>query len=401
MTSKSISSLAHDECYGCKACGDVCPKKAISFSLDEEGFLYPSVNANCIDCGLCSKVCPAKSPFKGCEGAEQSFIGCLDKTVERRNTGSSGGVFGLLASTLMSEGYEICASAFDEDLKLRHCFANNENEVERQKKSKYLQSDCGGIYRRLKEKLTAGQHVMFVGTPCQCAALKSYLGVLSSEAVIVDFACHGVPSQDLFDKCICYYEQKHDCKVKSYSFRHKPKRYGAPQNFLLYIQKGDRTLSVEGKYYQEPFYCGFQKYITLRPSCYQCKFARTERVSDITLADYWGVEDVTNKWDRTDHPSLVIVNSDKGKQLFDHIKPQLDYFETTKDKGIKKNGSLYSPTTIKTKLRDNFFTDLKSLPFEEVVEKHLKEKRALLKDLYYAIPFSIRKIMLNILNKTK
>lgn len=398
MTSKSIALLPHNDCCGCKACGDVCPKNAITFTLDNEGFFYPNVNDDCVDCGLCSKVCPAKNEFYTNGAQIQTFVGCLDKDKTRRDKGSSGGLFGLLASKLSLEGYDICGAAFDDNLQLKHCFANSEDEVGKQKKSKYLQSDCGGIYKQAKQKVKNGKKVMFVGTPCQCAALKRFLGELNSNVVFVDFACHGVPSQDLFDRCIRHYEQNNNCKVKSYSFRHKPKRYGAPQNFLLYIQKGDKTLPVEGKYYQEPFYCGFQKYITLRPSCYQCKFARTERVSDITLADFWGVEEATEKWDRTAHPSLVILNNEKGKDLFEKVKPEIDFFETTKEKAVKQNGSLITPTK-KTLGRDVFFEDMRNLPFEEVVNKHLKVKRAWVKDLYYAIPFSIRKIMLNVLNK--
>lgn len=398
MTSKSIASLPYDECCGCKACGDVCPLKAITFTLDEEGFFYPNVNDECIDCGLCSKVCPAKNELVTNGSKNQKFVGSLDKDKTRRDKGSSGGLFGLLASVLLLEGYEICGVAFDENLQLKHCFANSEDEVGKQKKSKYLQSDCGGIYKQIKQKVKDGKKVMFVGTPCQCAALKRFLGELDSSVVIVDFACHGVPSQDLFDKCIHYYEERHNCRVLSYSFRHKTRRYGSPQNYLLNIEKGNKTFAVEGKYYQEPFYCGFQKYITLRPSCYQCKFARTERVGDITLADFWGIEDATKKWDRTAHPSLVILNSEKGWELFEKVKPEIEFFETTKEKAVKQNGSLIAPTK-KSPGRDLFFDDLRYFPFEEVVNKHLKVKRAWVKDLYYAIPFSIRKIMLNVLNK--
>ena len=155
---------------------------------------------------------------------------------------------------------------------------------------------------------------------------------------------------------------------------------------------------VSGRYYEEPFYCGFQKYITLRPSCYQCKFARIERVSDITLADFWGIEEATNQWDRTNHPSLVILNTDKGHELFEHIKDEAYYFETTKEKATKHNGCLTSPTKMTTK-RDALFADLRLLPFNEVVEKYLKLQRPWIKDVYYSIPFPIRKIALKILNK--
>lgn len=399
MTSKSVALLSHDECCGCKACGDVCSKNAINFVLDEEGFYYPRVNDYCIDCGLCTKVCPAMNAFDGCDSAVQKFIGCLDKNRVRRDSGSSGGMFGLLASRLITEGYEICGAAFDENLQLKHCFVTTNEGVERLKKSKYLQSDCSGIYRIIKQKVKDSHRLMFVGTPCQCAALKHYLGQLSSNVIIVDFACHGVPSQDLFDKCMRYYEKQHDCKIISYSFRHKPKRYGAPKNFLLYIKKGGVVSPVEGKYYEEPFYCGFQKYITLRPSCYECKFARTERVSDITLADFWGVEKLTNRWDRTNTPSLIICNTHKGWELFGKIEGSLDSLFFSKSESIAKNASLKAPTELPA-VRAILFADLQKLPFEEVVRKHLTPsfKKKIILGMYYAIPFTIRKKLLKYLH---
>lgn len=397
MTSKSIASLSHNECCGCKACGDVCSKNAITFALDKEGFFYPSVNDDCIDCGLCAKVCPAMNTFDGCDASEQGFVGCLDKDKNRRDSGSSGGIFGLLASEVILEGYEVYGAAFDEKLQLKHCIATTNDEIERLKKSKYLQSDCNGIYRKIKQKVKDGHRLMFVGTPCQCAALKHYLGQLSSNVVIVDFACHGVPSQDLFDRCIHYYEKKNNCKVIGYSFRHKFKD-GSSRNYQLTYKKNGRIMQEQKAYYKEPFYCGFQKYITLRPSCYHCKFARPERLSDITLADFWGIEQVTKNWDRTDNPSLVILNSQKGRQLFEKIIPDIEYFETTQEKAIKNNGTLKGPTS-KNIERDTFFADLILYPFDEVVEKHLRLKRAWMKGAYYAIPFSIRKIMLNIFKK--
>lgn len=390
--------MAHSDCCGCMACGDVCPKGAITFKKDIEGFLYPDINKNCIDCGLCRQVCPVVHNFDGCVASEQKYIGCLDKDKQRRKTGSSGGLFGLLAMQLMSEGYVVVGAAFDENLKLKHQIANSPKELERLKKSKYLQSDCGGIYREIKEHIAKDGKIMFVGTPCQCAALKQYLGKKLSNVILVDFACHGVPSQDLFDKCISYDEQKLGGKIKSYSFRYKSQRYGSPQDFSLLLEKGNKLLPITGKYYEEPFYCGFQKYITLRPSCYHCKWAKEERISDITLADFWGIEEATNKWDRTAHPSLVILNTEKGRQLFEKIKPEIDFFEASKESAVKGNGSLIVPTK-RTQARDDFFVDLRTAPFSAVVKKHLTVRRAWMKDVYYAIPFPVRKRMLNILNK--
>lgn len=397
MTNKSITTVLHSECCGCKACGDVCPKVAISFAKDDEGFYYPIVNENCIDCGLCSKVCPANNDFEASTEC-QTFVGCLDKNKGRRDSGSSGGLFGLLASRLISDGRSVYGAAFDEHLQLKHQVAESVTELSRLKKSKYLQSDCKGVYSNIKQHIAKGGKVMFVGTPCQCAALKRYLGNVTDNVLLVDFACHGVPSQDLFDRCIAFFENRQQCKVTDYQFRYKTKHYGSPQNFLITYQKDGLTSKKSGKYYEEPFYCGFQKYITLRPSCYACKFARTERVGDITLADFWGIESATRTWDRTDYPSLVILNTEEGRRLFESIKPEIDFFETTKEFAVRENGSLVSPTKLK-KERGELFADIKAIPFPEVVNKHLIVNRSWIKDVYYALPFPIRKLMLKITSR--
>lgn len=158
---------------------------------------------------------------------------------------------------------------------------------------------------------------------------------------------------------------------------------------------------MEGKYYEEPFYCGFQKYMTLRPSCYQCHWASTDRVSDITLADFWGIEKVTSKWqkwDRRDHPSLVIVNTDFGKSCLRKIKKEISCFEVTREDAVRGNGSFIGPTKCPAE-REEFFKDIQTEPFEEVVKMHLTTNRRIVKDIYYAIPFGVRKLILNKLGK--
>jgi coenzyme F420-reducing hydrogenase beta subunit len=398
MAENNISTQQHNLCCGCEACADVCPKNAITYRKDGEGFLYPVVSDDCVECGICRKVCPELNVLKPDFEKKQQYIACLDKDRERRDKGSSGGIFGLLASFLIDKGYVVCGAAFDEHLQLKHHFASDHDGLEKLKKSKYIQSDCSTVYAHTKKDLRSGQKVMFVGTPCQCNALLNVLNCKRDGLVVVDFACHGVPSQELFDKCIRYYEEKHGCKVEGYSFRHKPKRYGSPQNFLLKLKKGDKIYLKEGRYYEEAFYCGFQKYITLRPSCYSCQWAHTQRISDITLADFWGIESVTDKWDRTDHPSLVLINTEKGRILFDSIKEQIDWTEVKRRDAIRGNGSLIGPTSLTPK-RALFFADYKTLSFDEVVEKHLACKRRWKKDVYYAIPFSIRKFILKLTKK--
>lgn len=391
----NISTQEYEHCCGCKACADVCPKGAITYKTDTEGFWYPVVSSECVDCGLCRKICPELNAVIPLRDKEQQYVACLDINRERRDKGSSGGIFGLLATALKDKGYIIIGAAFNEKLQLKHQSAIDEFDIERLKKSKYIQSDCSSVYAQIKIMLKEGKRAFFVGTPCQCNALLNIIGEKKENLIVVDFACHGVPSQELFDKCIKLYENNHNCKVVSYSFCHKPRHYGSPKNYLLSIEKDGRYFKESGIYYDEPFYCGFQKYITLRPSCYYCKWSNTDRVSDLTLADFWGIEAVTKKWDRTDYPSLVIINTDKGKQLFKEIQSQINWINSTKEAAIRQNASLVHPTELKPE-RAAFFDDYQRLPFNEVVNKHLSIKCRWKKNVYYAIPFPIRKMILKI-----
>lgn len=397
-TRKNISVVAKEDCCGCRACADTCPFSAITYEKGTDGFMYPKVSTSCVLCGKCLKVCPALNKVQK-NNQEQQYIGCLDKDKVRRDTGSSGGVFGLLALYCLDNNYWVAGAAFEENHQLRHIIINDRSSLEPLKKSKYLQSDCTGTYHRIQELLKVGDKVLFVGTPCQCNALLNCFPKTPDNLVVVDFACHGVPSQDFFDKCLRFYEEKKKCKVLSYSFRHKPKRYSSPQNYTMVYEKNGMVQRTDGMYYEEPFYYAFQKRISLRESCYSCKWANTQRVSDLTLADFWGVENVTNRWDRTDTPSLIICNTAKGQKLFDKIEGLLDCLIVDQKKSIEKNASLKAPTEL-PKERASFLEDMQLLPFENVVKKHLTpsfKMRAIL-GLYYATPFSIRKKLLKFIH---
>ena len=397
-TRKNISIVAKVDCCGCRACADECPVVAISYEKGTDGFMYPKVSSECVLCGKCLKVCPAL--VKVHTGDEdRQFVGCLDKDKARRDSGSSGGVFGLLAHYCLDNNYLVAGAAFDDNHQLRHRIINKESSLATLKKSKYLQSDCSGTYKRIQELLKAGEKILFVGSPCQCNALLNCFSKRPDNLVVVDFACHGVPSQDFFDKCLMYYEEKNKCKVLSYSFRHKPKRYTSPQNYAIEYERNGIVHRTDGMYYEEPFYYAFQKRISLRESCYSCKWANTQRVSDLTLADFWGIESITKRWDRTDTPSLVICNTKRGKEIFSKIEKSLDCITVPEKESIEKNASLRAPTELPSN-RASFFTDLQKMPFDIVVKKHLmpsfKDKTVL--SIYYATPFSIRKKLLKYLH---
>lgn len=284
MVISDISGLK-EKCTGCMVCVDICPMKSISSYVADDGFKYTTVDrSSCVNCGKCYAVCPIEN--KSVQKHKQHLyvaVAC-DKTY--RNAGSSGGVFGVVANRCLKDGYYVCGAAFN-NLALKHKIINDNNEIGPLLKSKYIQSDTEEVYQKILNLLIDGQKVLFCGTPCQVSALVNCVPVRYSENLIaIDFVCHGVPSQKTFDMYIGSLEKKHNGKIVDFSFRVKDNEFNHAHGFSYVINKDEELQKVDGIYTQSSYYNAFKKYLFFRNSCYNCKYATLERVSDITLADF-------------------------------------------------------------------------------------------------------------------
>lgn len=400
MGRNNISILSPEDCCGCRACGDVCPTGAISFNEDSEGFLYPRVDSSiCILCGKCTRICPELNLCLNPKASDATAAYAKDS--QARQAGSSGGIFGLLAQRFCDEGGFVYGAAFDSNLQLIHVKARNSAEIQPILRSKYIQSNTSGIYHDAISELQKGKKVLFSGTPCQCNAIRNAVGPKLSELLTtVEVICHGVPSQSLFNKSINWLENRRNCRITSFAFRSKYPKALHPQAYsFTYIKDGD-TRVVNGLHYQNPFYFGFQKYITLRPSCYNCKWARPERSADITLGDFWGIEKYCPDLNAKEGVSMAIINSEKGQELIDKIVNGNRLF--TKNLpiavAIENNGCLSSPTPRKPS-RDAFFAALAKEPFNEVAKRFLVPRRKWIFDIYYGLPAPLRKVVRKIMDK--
>lgn len=395
---KSIVTLSHNECCGCFLCGDVCPVDCIGFKKDLNGFLHPHVDeSHCVNCGLCSKFCPAINKYVN-PSAEDVYA-AYSLSSQNRDKGSSGGIWGLLAETVLNEGGKVWGAAFGDNLRLAHRSASDISELLPLYKSKYIQSDMSEVYNQIAQDLKSGIfYTMFCGTPCQCNALKNYIGDRNDKLLLVDFVCHGVPSQDLFDKSISWYEKKNKTKVTSFTFRYKGDKVKHPQSYMC-THKGDDTAHI-GLHYQFPFYFGFQKYITLRDSCYECKWASSERTGDITLGDFWGVEKYDESLNSKDGVSLIILNTPKGHKVFMNLVAlgQIFHEVLPMSCALSNNSALSSPSILKQE-RELLFCDLRNMPFDQVVKKYLTPKRKWIFDSYYMLPRPIRQVVRKIMDK--
>lgn len=375
-----------EECCGCHGCSNICPKQCISMKVDNEGFWYPKIDKNiCINCNLCVKVCPIIHKPKR-EREEIKAYACKNKNEKIRIESSSGGVFSLLCKEIINREGVVFGASYDEKFFVRHTYAENLEECIQFRGSKYVQSKIGNTYKEVKKFLNKGKIVLFSGTPCQISGLDSYLMKKYDNLILVDIACHGVPSPLVYKKYIKELEFKNHSKIKSIKFRDKStgwKNY----SFKVDFEKG--TIKEIG--YKNIYMQGFLSDIYLRPSCYDCKFKKPVTSADITLADYWGVKQIHNEFDDDKGVSLILVHTYKGEQLLNKISKEMHIIDTNYNHSIKYNQSIVKPIKYNKK-RSKFFKNIdknnidiniirytKIRPYEKIYKKMKKVANKILK----------------------
>jgi coenzyme F420-reducing hydrogenase beta subunit len=345
-----------EECCGCKACGAVCPVKAISFSIDVEGFWYPEIDKSlCIHCGKCEIVCPCSNTFlTTLEDTNQTFA-CYANDLKVLEKSTSGGMFSLFSDAILAKSGVIYGCKYDSEMHAVHDFADDRKGRDAFCGSKYVQSDTKGVFLKVKEKLESGKEVLFTGTPCQVLGLKQYLTRDYEGLFTLDMVCHGVPSPKIFSEYIALLEKKNNEKIEDFKFRGKNYGWSKPTKTIFYSSgKIEQTLlSIDPYNY---LYLGTD--IIVRPSCFSCKFAGTKRVSDISIADFWGIQEEFPEMVNDNHGvSVLMINSDKGKKLLSVIDPSLYTIKQVPLSSVqRKNQPLNKPMTPYWD-RDKFFLD--------------------------------------------
>ena len=359
------------DCCGCNACGDACNHDAISFQTDIEGFWYPVVDKEkCVDCGLCEKVCPIINvkdlkkndlPQSECYAAEH-------KNLEVVFDSTSGGLFSALADIMYRDKGYVGGAVFNEDFSVRHYISNDKNDLPRLRSSKYLQSNLEGFYREVRNLLKAGEKVLVCGTPCQMAALRAFLRKDYENLIIADFICLGINSPKVWRKYLDSFEERYGHKVVY--CKAKSKEYG-------WRNLTQKVILDNGKAYYETasqsnFAKGYlQTHAYVRPSCYDCKFKGYPRMSDITLADFWKIEEVDKTLDKNLGTSLVMINSKKGKAFFERVKTRINYHAVPFSSIEAGNRALKHSITPATIDRTQFFEDLNQMSFLEIAAKYI------------------------------
>ena len=367
-----IRAVDSEKCCGCGACASVCPEKCITFDADGEGFLCPSVDAKkCVGCNACERVCPMLSEPEKNTAVRVFAVINTDKEVRMKS--SSGGVFGLLAEDVLAHGGAVFGAAFDKDFAVRHICAPNAGELPLLFGSKYVQSDTTGLFETVKQFLDSDRQVLFSGTPCQVAGLKKSLGKNYPNLLTVDLVCHGVPSPAAWQKYLDFTKKKYSAEPCSVNFRSKVSGWKKYSVEILFKNGKTMREGVADNLYMKAFI----RNLSLRPSCYNCPFKGLERVSDITLADFWGVEHVCPDMDDGLGTSLVLVNSKRGLSSFEKLGSRVRVTETDASEAVKYNSAAVK-SVARPENRDEFFRILQCCGFG-------KETR-----LFLAEPFSVR-----------
>lgn len=374
------------DCMGCTACYNVCPQKCITMQTDEEGFLYPNINTDdCINCNVCDRICPLRketifSPFVTLAFATQA------KDSEIRNNSSSGGAFSVMAHWILQQKGVVFGAGYDKDFNVIHYGVEDYAELSTLRGSKYVQSNLRDTFNEVRNHLMQNKWVLYSGTPCQIAGLKSFLKqkTLCEKLILLDLVCHGIPSPKVWQKYLLYNKTRLHSDINFVSFRHK--KYGyAGSTMALGFTNG--KIYYSGRDIQFFKYTFFED-INTRPSCFKCHFKTIKRESDITLYDCWHVNEFDKTMDDDKGTTMVLIHSDRGRKLFDMIKQNLRFCPAKVEKAIDLDGVMAVECTKSNPKREAFFKDLDVLDMRQIINKYfpltLKKRLVFaLKPLFY------------------
>lgn len=306
-------------CTGCAACVSICSAKSITMIEDKEGFLQPHIDTDtCIKCHKCEKTCPIISPIAIPTDFETQAFAAINKDEAVRMRSSSGGMFHALAKWTIEQGGVVFGARFDENWEVMHDYTETIEGIEPFMRSKYVQSKIGDSYKHAKEFLKEGRQVLFVGTPCQIGGLQAYMGKDYENLIMVDFICHGVPSPGVWRKYLK--EKVRGDKVLDVNFRDKR------DGWLDFQCVTTTTTTTREKQLENTYFRGFLCDVYLRRSCYDCQYRGIHRISDITMADYWGVQNICPEMYDNKGTSLIFCHSAKGINAYNEM---LENFKIT------------------------------------------------------------------------
>lgn len=338
-------SADKSKCCGCGACMNVCPRDAIVMLPDAYGALYPVIDMDkCIECGLCEKVCAFRNKEE--DSRPLKVYAATSKNMEQKLDSASGGIFAAIASKELANGAVVYGSAYDADYKVVHIGIDSPEQLRALQGSKYVQSDTGRTFSEVKQRLEKGEKVLYSGTPCQIAGLKSFLGTDYENLITVDIICHGVPGSRLFADFLTNLKNQYG-DYSNFTFRDKRICWGLNGSIKLADGSMQKLFGSEYAYYWYFLHADIY-----RENCYHCKYACSARPADITIGDYWGIEKAhpgllgKGIWKEENGISVIICNSEKGCTYVEGLRDVVEMIPSDFKKASEKNHQLRHPSIV-------------------------------------------------------
>lgn len=307
-------------CSGCGTCSLSCKLNAIEMKTDSEGFLYPHINQElCANCGKCREICPFVKENKN-ELTPQVYA-AKNSSNETRKNSASGGIFTLLSDYVLKQNGVVYGAVFGDDMQVVHIRGMDGEKRDAMRGSKYVQSRLDDIFKQVEQDVKENRNVLFSGTPCQVAGLKAYLGKDYTNLFLCDIVCHGVTSPKIFQEYLSYIEQKHHSKVTEMCFRDKEQGW-SNQKWKMTLQSGETLKdNKEVNIYKHLYY----SHVIHRPSCHECPYTSTIRQGDISVGDFWGIDNSLPEFKDELGVNVLFVNTKKGAYIFEQIKSDMEY----------------------------------------------------------------------------
>ena len=372
-----------DKCCGCGLCAIKCPKNAILIKEDEYGFKYPYINKDkCINCGICKRMCEYNEEEKNTNDYCTKAYAAYSKNESILNSTASGGVFTTIAKDFVEKGGIVFGCSLEKEnneFVAKHIKITETCNLEKIKGSKYIQSDISNLFNEIKNELHSNKKVLFSGTPCQVAAVKAYTKN-DDNLFTMDIICHGVPNNKMFNDYINFLNEKNNIQIKDFKFRDKKKGWGLYYRYYYYDVSKQNNYQKVLPAFKSSYYQLFLDSFIYRENCYNCPYANKNRIGDITIGDYWGIEKehpklISDKKIRVEKGvSCIIVNSDKGEKLIKYFSNNIQMYCSEFDKIKKHNYQLEGPSMMRNE-RNKILDIYKKQGFESVDNYYNKKNR--------------------------
>lgn len=403
MSKKVHEITKKSQCTGCRVCEQICPVKCIDFKEDQEGFLFPTINAvECIGCGLCEKRCPSNAVQIGADNFKQIAFAAKSKDKEELKLSTSGGIFGLIAGFVIRQKGKVFGCAWDSDMRAIHTSADTIEGIQKMHGSKYVQSDIDKTFSEAKECLISGMWVLFTGTPCQIAGLYSYIGKKYERLITVDLICHGVPSPKFFKEYSDWISKKYRGKILNYEFRSKEKSsWGLTYKAKIKIKIKNKIKIKHLLATLDPYYSNFLSGQGYRECCYECKYACTNRKGDFTMGDFWGVDKFHKELipKMSEGITALIVNTDKGKKFLDCMEDDKVELIMSDMKSVCAGNENLNHPVIRPKNRASFYEEVYKYGFNTYANNFYTSKNYFFALFKSWIPNNLKKIIKRLMKK--